>query len=234
MAPNSRSRYSDPAAGAANDLLGLLQASGITVAGTSGVGTASPDAPVITSVQSAPLSAVIAEMLTNSDNNTAELLLKELGVHAGTGGSRQSGADFVVATLAARGIDISKLVIRDGSGLDSSNVVTCGTVMQILEHEALTNPIGAGLPIAGQSGTLTDEFSGTDMVGRMHAKTGSLRNSKALSGYVTTSLGEIEFSLILDFPNADDLTRFRPIWSALATAFATYPAGPAATLLQPL
>jgi hypothetical protein len=51
---------------------------------------------------------------------------------------------------------------------------------------------------------------------------------------VTTPLGEIEFSMILNVANASDPTKFRPLWSALATAFESYPAGPPAALLQPL
>ena len=234
LSVNSTLRYGDPALGAATNLIALLQAGGITVVGSAVSGKAAVNTPDIASVQSAPLSAVLSEMLTNSDNNTAELLLKELGIHAGAVGSRQAGIEVVTATLAARGMDISQLVMRDGSGLDSANQVTCDIVVQVLEHESLTNAVGVGLPIAGRTGTLADEFVGTNMVSRMHAKTGSLRNSKALSGYLTTELGQVEFALILDFANAKDPTKFRPVWSALSDAFNTYPAGPAARSLQPL
>ena len=51
-------------------------------------------------MQSQPLPAVIAEMLTNSDNNTAEMMLKEIGLAASGAGTRQAGADAIVATLA--------------------------------------------------------------------------------------------------------------------------------------
>ena len=67
----------------------------------------------------------------------------------------------------------------------------------------------------------------------MHAKTGSLRNSKALSGYVTNDAGEIEFSLILDFPGAGTRANFAPIWQALAVALVSYPSGPTAEQLRP-
>ncbi len=234
LSANSTSRFSDPAVGAATNLISLLQAAGITVGGAATSGKAPADVPAIASVQSAPLSAVLAEMLNNSDNNTAELLLKELAVHAGTFGGRQAGIEVVTATLASRGMDTTQLVMRDGSGLDSADQVTCAAVVQVLAHESLTNPIGVGLPVAGRTGTLADELLDTPMVSRMHAKTGSLRNVKALSGYVTTPLGEIEFSLILDFANARDPANFRPIWSALADTFGAYPAGPDAKLLQPL
>ena len=233
VAPGSVARYTDPAAGAARDFVRLLAARGITVGGSGESGQASSSAALLASVTSAPLSAIVAEMLTTSDDNTAELLIKELGVHAGNGGSRTAGLAVVAATLAARGIDTTAFVFADGSGLDSESVVTCSLILKVLQYESLTSPVGLGLPIAGQTGTLAAEFEGTPMVGRMHAKTGSLRNSKALSGYVTTDAGEIEFSLILDFAGAGTRANFAPIWQALAVALAGYPGGPTADQLGP-
>ena len=230
---NAGARYSDPAAGAATDLISLLRAAGITVGGTATTGTAPADLAVLASVTSAPLTAVLTEMLTNSDNNTAELLLKELGVHAGNAGSRQAGADVMMLTLTARGLDTSQLLIHDGSGLDAADKATCALMVQVLQHEGLDSAIGAALPIAGRTGTLTDEFSGTDAVGRMHAKTGSLRNTKSLSGFVENKAGNITFSLLLNFANARDPNNFRPIWSALQSALNTYPSGPDPATLQP-
>ena len=230
---NAGGRYADPASGAATDLISLLRASGITVGGTATTGAAPTDLAVLASITSAPLTAVLAEMLTNSDNNTAELLLKELGVHAGNVGSRQAGADVMMLTLATRGLDTSQLAIHDGSGLDSADKVTCALMVQVLQSDGLDSAIGAGLPIAGRTGTLADEFTGTDAVGRMHAKTGSLRNTKALSGFVETKFGNITFSLLLNFANARDPKNFRPIWSALQAALNTYPSGPDPATLQP-
>ena len=55
-------------------------------------------------VQSAPMTGVVAEMLSTSDNNTAEMLLKEIGVHSGGAGSTDAGVAVMTATLtAARG-----------------------------------------------------------------------------------------------------------------------------------
>ncbi len=234
LSANSTIRFGDPAIGAATNLISLLQSAGISVGGTAVSGKAAADLTLLAEQPSAPLSSVLAEMLNTSDDNTAEVILKELGVHAGVVGSRQAGIEVVTSTLAARGIDTTQLVMRDGSGLDSADRASCAMMVQILERESLTNPIGIGLPIAGRTGTLAHEFSGTSMVDRLHAKTGSLRNAKALSGYVTTPLGEIEFSMILNLANASDPAKFRPLWSALATAFDSYPAGPPAALLQPL
>ncbi len=224
-------RYPDPAVGAATDLKTLLVNGGITVRGRPVSGTAPPDIPEIAAVQSAPLATIIAGMLTASDDNTAELLLKEIGFHYNGSGTRAAGIEVIKGTLTTWGIDATKVAPVDGSGLDEGNVVTCDILLQVLLHAPLTGPVGAGLPIAGQTGTLYNQFLDTPMVGRLHAKTGTLRNAKALTGYVDTTAGQIEFSLILDFDNA--ASNYAGVWQALGQTFSTYPTGPTIEQLQP-
>ena len=73
-------RATDPAEAAARELTQLLVARQVTVAGAPTAGVAPAGATVLGTVASAPMSAVVGEMLATSDDNTAELLLKELGV----------------------------------------------------------------------------------------------------------------------------------------------------------
>ena len=227
-------RYPDPAVGAATDLIGLLKTAGITVTGTAKSGPTPAGTPEITNVQSAPLSAIVGEMLTTSDDNTAELLLKELSVHVDSiAGTRLDGIDVISRTLLTWGVDTSRLTIVDGSGLDSSNIVTCNILLQVLEHQPLTGPLGAGLAIAGQTGTLEPFFVGTPVAGRLHAKTGTLRTAKALTGYVDTPAGVLEFALILDSPNIGSGDAYLPIWLALGQTLGSYPGGPPIESLQP-
>ncbi len=226
-------RYPDPAIGAATDLVALLKTAGIKVGGKPTLGVTPVGATVLASVQSAPLSAIVGEMLTTSDDNTAELMLKELGYHFNQQGTRASGAEVIKGTLTTWGVDISKIDVVDGSGLDSTNTVTCTTLMQVLLHKPLTDPVGASLPIAGQTGTLSDEFPGSPVDGRLHAKTGTLTNAKALTGYLDTPAGPIEFSLVLNGPGVGKAGAYEPIWNALAAALATYPGGPTVDQLAP-
>lgn len=229
-------RYTDPATGAATDLTKLLKNVGITVGGQPTSGATPADTPELASVQSEPLSAIIGEMLTTSDDNTAELLLKEIGLHNdGTVGTRAGGIAAIMNTLAKWGIDTAPLAIVDGSGLDSGNSVTCTALLQVLDHQPLDGPIGKGLAIAGQTGTLTDQFLGTSLVGRLHAKTGTLTNAKALTGFVTTSTGTIEFSLVLDSQGigASGNPAYSALWLLLSDALGPYPMGPAVDVLQP-
>ena len=75
----------------------------------------------------------------------------------------------------------------------------------------------------------------------MQAKTGSLSNppynddipsSKALSGYVPTGSGTIQFALILNSPtvNYAEIVNNQPIWLALGEMLASYSSATSAPL----
>ena len=74
----------------------------------------------------------------------------------------------------------------------------------------------AGLPVAGRSGTLALRMTGTSTAGRVHAKTGSIAASRALSGYATTLQGhDVTFSIIVSGPTADAERRIDAFATAL-------------------
>ncbi len=76
-------------------------------------------------IESRPLTDVLVEMLHTSDNNTAEMMLKEIGYAARGQGTRQAGLDTVRATLERWGVPLAGVDLRDGSGLDRANRATC-------------------------------------------------------------------------------------------------------------
>ncbi len=214
-------RYADVAQGAASELRALLREAGIGVGGQATLGVTPPGTPPIAAIQSEPFSAVLAEMMTTSDNNSAELILKELGVKAGTGGTRTAGLDVVRGVLATWNIDVSAMVLQDGSGLDSGNLLSCSTLVDVIQHEHDKTLFTAALPIAGQTGTLADELGDSPLAGNIQAKTGSLTNVKALSGIATTPQGRVDFALVLNAAGANDEQVYRPVWAALSQALAT-------------
>ena len=191
-------RASDPNEAGAREFVRILGEQGIAVTGGSGTGSAPAGAAELATVQSQPLPAVIAEMLTNSDNNTAEMMLKEIGLAASGAGTRQAGADAIAATLAGWGIDTNGLVVADGSGLSSDDRITCRTMISVLQHAGFDSAVGQGLAIGGETGTLADAFGDTSVAGRIRGKTGTLNNVpydqdppavKALSGYLPVDGG---------------------------------------------
>ena len=223
-----------PALSAAQEFLRLLSERGIVVRGVAKVGTASVDLPVVASINSAPLSAIVEEMLTNSDNNTAELILKEIGLQKLSAGTRLAGAQVVQTTLQEMGFAIDGLVIVDGSGLDRGNRATCALLTSLLERDGGFGVLGNGLAIAGQTGTLRDLLADTTASDRLHAKTGTLTGAKALTGYVVYAPKKAAmFSLILNGSGVSNQGEYRPIWNSLANSLGTLSEHPSVTDIAP-
>jgi serine-type D-Ala-D-Ala carboxypeptidase/endopeptidase (penicillin-binding protein 4) len=227
-------RSNDPNQAGAREFVRILGEQGISVTGGAGTGTAPGGAAELSSVQSQPLPAVIAEMLTNSDNNTAELMLKEIGLTASGAGTREAGAEAIAATLAGWGIDTTGLVVADGSGLSTDDRITCRTMIAVLQHAGFASAVGQGLAIGGETGTLNDVFGDTSVAGRIRGKTGTLNNVpydqdppavKALAGYLPVDGGgAIEYTLLLNGGIITDQSEYRPIWAELVNALTSFPA----------
>jgi D-alanyl-D-alanine carboxypeptidase/D-alanyl-D-alanine-endopeptidase (penicillin-binding protein 4) len=236
-------RANDPNVGAAREFVRLLGERGITVTGLAASGVAPSGSNVIATIDSAPMSDVVGEMLANSDNNTAELLVKEIGFVGAGAGSREVGASVMTAKLVEWGIDTTSVVLSDGSGLSLDNRITCAALLSVMQRFTPDSVFGSGLPIAGQTGTLTEIFTDHPVAGRLTGKTGTLNNPpfnadppavKALSGYVTVDGGSaVEYVLVLNGPTISDQSEYRPVWNALADVLNTYPAGATPAELGP-
>jgi D-alanyl-D-alanine carboxypeptidase/D-alanyl-D-alanine-endopeptidase (penicillin-binding protein 4) len=212
-----RRRVDDPALHAAEQLNALLFARGVAVDGGVAVGPAPPGAGELAAIDSAPLGDVVRQMLEESDNGTAELLTKELGVQAGTGGSTAAGTAAIVARAGELGVPTAGTVMADGSGLDRTNHTSCDALVgALVTSGGVDGAIGSRLPVAGRSGTLRDRFLGTPAQGRLRAKTGSLNSVTALAGFVTMSDGRTAtFAYIANGPQAEDPRRGQDFLGAL-------------------
>jgi D-alanyl-D-alanine carboxypeptidase/D-alanyl-D-alanine-endopeptidase (penicillin-binding protein 4) len=197
----------------------LLTERGIVVQGGVSVGTVTSDIPVIASINSAPMRDIVTEMLTNSDNNTAELVLKEIGLSKLASGTRLAGTQVMQSTLQEMGFSVDGTVIVDGSGLDRGNRVNCSLLTTLLERDGGFGIIGTGLAVAGKTGTLKDLLGDSVASNRLRAKTGTLTGAKALSGFVAYSADKaISFVLILNGSGVSNQGEYRPIWNGLASA----------------
>jgi D-alanyl-D-alanine carboxypeptidase/D-alanyl-D-alanine-endopeptidase (penicillin-binding protein 4) len=204
------------------------------ISGAASVGVASVDVPVVAELSSRPLPEVLAEMLTNSDNNTAELVLKEIGLNVLQQGTRLAGAQAMIATLTEMGIPTEGLVINDGSGLDRGNRVTCSTIQALLLRDGGFGSLGTGLAIAGRTGTLSDLFTEGAVTQRLRGKTGTLTGVKGLAGFVTYDAELAStFTLILNGSGVSNQSAYRPIWSALGEALARFSSSPSAAQISP-
>jgi D-alanyl-D-alanine carboxypeptidase/D-alanyl-D-alanine-endopeptidase (penicillin-binding protein 4) len=132
--------------------------------------------------------------LTNkiSQNLHAEMYLRELGRQKYGTASTAAGLDVERDFLKTAGIADGDVVLADASGLSPQDLVTPRSEVTLLRY-AQTQPWGAAwqstLPISGVDGTLEKRFTKAPALGMMHAKTGSITNVRAVSGYATSAYG---------------------------------------------
>jgi D-alanyl-D-alanine carboxypeptidase/D-alanyl-D-alanine-endopeptidase (penicillin-binding protein 4) len=177
----------DPALAAALSFRAALLRAGISVAGRAMTGTADAAAVPLATNESIPLEQIVRFMDHESDNFTAEILLKQLGASFALQGTTAAGAEVVHRLLAEQQIPLAGVRIVDGSGLSRLDRLTAASVVGMLRSSWLDQDLReiliASLPVAGRSGTLGRRMRGTAAAGRVRAKTGTLNLASALSGY---------------------------------------------------
>jgi serine-type D-Ala-D-Ala carboxypeptidase/endopeptidase (penicillin-binding protein 4) len=157
-------------------------------------------------VLGAHISVPIAEDITvtnkTSQNLHAELLLRLLGKLYGTDGSFAQGARVVRQFMLNAGIDDADFFLYDGSGLSPADKITPRAVTRLLSYvsrQSWGQAWRQTLPIAGVDGTLDNRFKNSPLKGKMWAKTGTLNEVNALSGYLTAASGRmVAFSIMIN------------------------------------
>ena len=170
-------------------------------------------------------------MLVESDNTTAELLLKEIGRTPSERGTTVGGLSVLLSALEKAGHRVAEVVPHDGSGLDPDNRVACSLLVDLLGDEAFGGVLADSLPVAGQQGTMKKRFVGTAGEGRVRAKTGTLRGVSSLAGVVDTPAGRhLAFAVIT---NGELPFEIKELHEDLVLALLPYPEAPATEVLRP-
>jgi serine-type D-Ala-D-Ala carboxypeptidase/endopeptidase (penicillin-binding protein 4) len=195
----------DPPVVAAHAFERKLEKVGVTVRGATDVG-ALPD-PVrqrepLGGVSSPPVGSLIKATNTPSNDFFAEMLLKRLAAAGDHRGSTARGARLVERSAERIGSDVET---ENGSGLSRSDRASPRDVVHLL---AAMNARGdatvyrRSLAVPCASGTLAQRMCGTAAAGRCHAKTGTLSDVSALSGYCEARNHHlIAFSLLMNGVN---------------------------------
>jgi D-alanyl-D-alanine carboxypeptidase/D-alanyl-D-alanine-endopeptidase (penicillin-binding protein 4) len=190
-----------PALAAALSFRDALTAAGIKVTGRPTEGIAPPEAVEIAALSSPPLLHILRAVNRESDNFTAEILLKHLGAVEAEQGTTVAGAAVVRRTLAEAGVPLGGVRIVDGSGLSLLDRLTADALVALLEaawEDPLLRPGFLGsLAVSGQSGTLRRRLRTPPAAGQVFAKTGTTSRSSALSGYVG---GRFAFAVLQNGP----------------------------------
>jgi D-alanyl-D-alanine carboxypeptidase/D-alanyl-D-alanine-endopeptidase (penicillin-binding protein 4) len=198
-----------------------LISGGIQVKGEIGKGSLNnqndKSKPVLLAELRRHLTEIIYTLNKNSDNYLAETVFKIVGAFNGNNSNIASKSrEKLFATLKNYGIICKDCIINDGCGLSRRNLVTPEAILSILNkaHKEKFGPqLDSALSIAGIDGTLTKRMTGTPAENNLRAKTGTLKNASALSGYVNTLDGELlAFSFMF---NGNNVNSYKKIENSL-------------------
>jgi serine-type D-Ala-D-Ala carboxypeptidase/endopeptidase (penicillin-binding protein 4) len=137
-----------------------------------------------------------------SQNLHAELILRMLGKAFGKDGSLAQGTRVVRQFLVDAGVSDSDFFFYDGSGMSMDDRVAPRAYTQLLAYasrQAWGAPWRDTFPVAGVDGSLAGRFKNSPLKGKLWAKTGTLNETNALSGYLTTASGKtLAFSILVN------------------------------------
>ncbi len=180
-------------------------------------------APLLASRCSPPLGEMLPELGKRSDNFTAEMLLKVLGAErVKRPGTSANGVKVALDMLGRMGVKTETVSMVNGSGLFTGNLFSAASFCQLLAavhaNASIRPDFLAQLAIGGVDGTLARRLLELPMPGVVRAKTGTLNEVVALSGYVLGPSPErvIAFSIL-----ANDVRGQKQAAKTLADGIAT-------------
>lgn len=180
------------------------------------------DAPLGT-VNSAPLTTRVRDMLLHSDNLLAEAVAREVAVAGGEEPTFEGAAKATLAALAEEGIDVDDAVLRDNSGMSEANRLNARILDGLITAAGTDDDLRVlldGLPVAAGDGTLVGRYGAdsgaSQAAGWLRAKTGTLDGVNTLAGTVTTESGRaLSFAFL---SNGSDMDAGRAALDRLAAS----------------
>jgi D-alanyl-D-alanine carboxypeptidase/D-alanyl-D-alanine-endopeptidase (penicillin-binding protein 4) len=192
----------------------MLKRAGVIVRGKVRKGIMPNQFSPFKTIESKRLSIILQDMMKHSINLYAEQIAKLVTVKFFNKGSWKNWNHVVNHMLNELNINNNSIVIVDGSGLSHKNRLTPRIIVEILRkvYELPSNIKNAfinSLPISGIDGTLKNRMKGTVAEGKVKAKTGTLHNVSALSGYIEIPNKEtLVFSFIANNITSPDKVKF--------------------------
>jgi serine-type D-Ala-D-Ala carboxypeptidase/endopeptidase (penicillin-binding protein 4) len=141
-------------------------------------------------------------VITNkvSQNLHAELVLRTLGKLESSDGSLLEGTRVVRQFLTSAGVAPGDFVLYDGCGLSIQDLATpraFTTLLVFAARQTWGEAFRTSLPVGGVDGSLSGRFKQRALNGKVFAKTGTLGEARALSGYVQAASGQtVVFSIL--------------------------------------
>jgi D-alanyl-D-alanine carboxypeptidase/D-alanyl-D-alanine-endopeptidase (penicillin-binding protein 4) len=173
-------------------------------------------------------SSTVAEDVTITDkvsqNLHAELLLHQLGAAVANDGSTAQGARVVRSFAVNAGVDPNDFIFFDGSGLSGHDLVTPRAIAKLLQFATMQPWFAdykASLSIGGVDGSLEHRFTAAPLKSHVFAKTGTLGEARALSGYLDCASGRTVIFSILVGNHDPTSSADRDVMDKIVTAIAT-------------
>ena len=200
----------DPALFAAQELLLKLTTEGITVIKNPTSIRIKKDLSLvqksrtnITVTYSPTLADIISVLNMRSVNLFAEHLLIEVGLKKENVNDTKSATYAMENFWAYKGMNTGGLSINDGSGLSHYNYISAKQLVFILKYMQKNSDnfdvFYNSLPVSGVSGTLSGVCKNTIAHGKIHAKSGTIRNVRCYAGYTVSNSGrEIAFAAMIN------------------------------------
>ncbi|HMA93685.1 MAG TPA: D-alanyl-D-alanine carboxypeptidase/D-alanyl-D-alanine-endopeptidase [Polyangiaceae bacterium] len=219
-------RTGDPRMQVGYVLRDALGARGVTVPSVVSLGS-TPSEPILLTHYSDALGQILYRLGKESDNFAAEMLLKVLGAHVHGLGSSESGVRVVLDMLRGFQAYNANMHWSNGSGLFDANRTSTNLLTQVLTAAYRDPRIApeylAQLSIAGTDGTLTSRLRKLPAGCFVRGKTGTLRSTISLAGYVERSNGTtLAFALIAE--NVKRQAEARAAMDQLVTSLCLLPA----------
>lgn len=180
---------------------------GGTLAGEVRSGPVPDGARLVGAWESATLPEVIRDINKYSNNVMARQLLLTLAADIlKLPANPERGARAIQTWLAGKGIDGSDLVIENGSGLSRNERIsplTMGRMLAAAFQSPLMPEFVSSMPLVGYDGTMRHRLTMQGVAGHAHIKTGSLKDVRALAGYVLAASGRCYVVVcFINHPNA--------------------------------
>ena len=137
--------------------------------------------------QSMSLGDIVVLTNQHSINLYAETLYWLLGARLGTPCNLHNAEKMVRNYWRNRGVNLMGATIKDGCGLAPQNAISPESLVDILTYMYASSNREAfyqSLPVSGKSGTLRSLLVGTELEGRVHAKSGTIAGTKNYAGYI--------------------------------------------------
>jgi len=189
----------DPALFALASFRQYLTQQGIVVYGQNRITALPPAEKPVTLYQhqSMPLSVILKELNTFSNNFMAEQIVKTIAAQAtAKPGSHGDGLALIQAYLGELGVSTQGLQLVDGSGLSRQNSMSAQTLtdllLAILPKFDMAPDFLASLRIMGTEGSpRSRRFSDEPLGAQIRAKTGTLYKVSNLAGLVPSEKGQL-------------------------------------------